>query len=132
MDAALLSGPYAQGLAVLDIAHRVGLGVFQGNQGQQHVIFGPLGQVLVLGDEIGQHGFINGQIVVPLLKRDAEDVPPLNGGGGVIRVDFHHVVPALALGLQDLQSFRGVVRGDDAVGHLQGQEAGGVPVAGVG
>ena len=76
-----------------------------------------------------QHLLVEGQIVVPLLKGDAEDVAPLHRGGAVIRVDLHDVVIALALGFEDGQRLLRVARGDDAVGHLQRQQPGGGRVA---
>ena len=118
VDAALLACAHADGHPVLHIAHRVGLGVLQGDEGEQHVVLGGLGQLLIGGDDVFQHGLADGQIVVALLKDNAEDAPALHRGGGVAGVDLHHVVAALALGLQNLQRLLGVVRGDDAVGHL--------------
>ncbi len=53
-------------------------------------------------------------------------------GRHVIRIDLHHVVGALALGLQNLQRLVGVARRDDAVGHLTRQIAGHIGVAHVG
>ena len=132
VDAALLARAHAKGLSALDVAHRVGLGVFQRDEGQQHIVLGLLGQIAVFGDDIFQHLLVNRQIIVPLLEGDAEDAPPLDGGGGIIGVDLHHVVAAFALGFEDFQRLVGVAGGDDAVGHLQGQEPGGVGVAGVG
>ena len=132
VDAALLAGPHTDGHAVFDIADRVGLGVFQGDEGEEHIVLGLLGQLLVLGDHVLEHLLTDVQIVVALLKGDAEDVPALDGGGGVAGVDLYHVVAPLALAPQDLQGLVGVAGGDDAVGHLGGQKAGGVAVTHIG
>ena len=64
-----------------------------------------------------------------LLEGDAEDVLQLGFGRHVIGIDLHHVVGALALGLQNLQRLVGVARRDDAVGHLTRQIAGHIGIA---
>ena len=132
MNAALLPRPHPNGHAVLDVADRVGLGVLQGDEGKEHIVLRRQGQLPVFGHDVLEHRLVDGQVVVALLKDDAEDAPALHGGGDVVRVDFHHIVAALALGSQDGQGLVGVVLGDDAVGHLQGQIAGGIGIAGVG
>ena len=132
MDAALLPRPHPDGHAVLYIADRVGLGVLEGQQGQQHIVLGLGGQLPVFGDDVLEHLLPDGKVVVPLLKGDAVDAPPLDGGGLVVRVHLHHAVAALSLLAEDLQGLRGVVRGDNPVGDLQGQVPGSVGVAGVG
>ena len=99
VDAALLAGPHADGHAVLHIAHGVGLGVLQGDEGQEHVVLGLLGQNLVLGDDVLEHLLVDVQAVVALLEGDAVDIPALDGGGLIAGVDLHHVVAPLALGL---------------------------------
>ena len=67
-----------------------------------------------------------------LLEGDAEYVTALNGLGLVVCVDLDDVVTALTLGLEDGQSFVSVAGCDDAVGHLDCQQACGVCVALVG
>ena len=52
VDAALLAGAHPDSLPVLHIAHGVGLGVFEGDEGHDHIDLGLLGQVLVLGDQV--------------------------------------------------------------------------------
>ena len=47
MDTALLPRAYADGLAVYRVAHGVGLGVFQRDEGHDQVPPGLLGEVLV-------------------------------------------------------------------------------------
>ena len=132
VDAALLAGAHADGLAVLHVADGVGLGVLEGDEGHQHVPFGVVRQLLVVGDDVVQQRLVDGEVVAALLKGDAEHVLVLHLPGHIIRVDLHHVVAALALGLQDLQGLVGVAGGNHSVGHLQGQIAGGGGVAHVG
>ena len=132
VDAALLARAHADGLAVLHIADGVGLGVLQGDEGDEHVPLGGLGQLLVVGDDVVQQGLVDGEAVAALLEGDTEDVLVLHGLGGIVRVDLHHIIAALALGFEDGQGLVGVARGDHAVGYLQGQVAGGVGVAHIG
>ena len=131
MDAALLARTHADGLAVLHIAHGVGLGVLEGDEGHDHVPLGCVGQVLVFRDQVGQQGLVDLEVVSPLLEGDAEHVLVLLHGGDVIGVDLDDVIVPLLLGLEDLQGLRGVVRGDDAVGNLRLEVSGGGGVAGV-
>ncbi|CAN4039645.1 acetyl-CoA carboxylase, carboxyltransferase subunit beta, partial [Dysosmobacter welbionis] len=132
VDAALLACSHADGLSVLHVADGVGLGVFQGDEGHDHVPLGRFRQVLVLRDKVGEERLIDLKVVPPLLEGDAERVLVLLGGGDVVRVDLHDVVIALLLGFQYLQGFVGVAGGDDAVGHLIFHIPGGGGVAHVG
>ena len=118
VDAALLAGAYADGLSVLDVAHGVGLGVLEGDEGHDHIHLGLLGQVVVLGHDVGEQGLIDFEVVAALLEGDAEDVLVLLGSGDVVRVDFNHIVVALLLGFEDLQGLVGIAGGNDAVGDL--------------
>ena len=118
VDAALLAGPHADGLAVLHIAHRVGLGVLQRDEGDNQIPLGLGGESLVLGGQVFQQAFVDFQLIAALLEGDAEHVLVLDGGGLVSRVNLHHIVAALALLLQDGQGLVGVARGDNAVGDL--------------
>ena len=81
MDAALLARAHADGLAVLHIADGVGLGVLQGDEGEEHIVLGLLGQVFVLGDDVLEHLLADIQAVVSLFEGDAEDIAALDGGG---------------------------------------------------
>ena len=132
VNAALLPRPHPNGHSVLDVADRVGLGVLQGDEGKEHIVLRRQGQLPVFGHDVLEHRLVDGQVVVALLKGNAVDTPPLDGGGVVVGVDLYHAVAALALLAEDFQGLRGVVRGDDAVGDLQGQVAGGIGIAGIG
>ena len=132
MDPGLLSRSHADGLAVIGEADGVGLGVFQGDQGHQQIPGRRFRQILVLGDDVMQQVPVDLEVVPALLKGDAEDLLPFLHRGHIGRVDADHVVAALALGFQDLQGLRGIARGDDAVGDLPLDEAGGEGVAGIG
>ena len=102
VDAALLSGAHADGLAVLYVAHGVGLRVLEGDEAHDHVDLRVLGDVLVLGDDVRQQVLVDAEEVVALLEGDAEDVLRLGGGALVVGVDLDHVVGALLLLGKDL------------------------------
>ena len=119
VDAALLACAHTDGLTMIGVAHAVGLGVLQGDEGNDQITLLLLGHVLVLGDPVVQHGVgVDLQLVAALLKGDAVHLLVLNGGGLIIGIDGDHVVVAFLLAGKDLQCFRLVARGNDAVGHL--------------
>ena len=130
MDAALLTGSDADGLSVLDVAHRVGLRVFEGNERDDEVTLGFSREGLVLRGDVLKERII-GQVdfVASLLEGDAEALLVLDGGGAVGGVYLDDVVGALALGLQHLQGFGRVAGGDDSVAYLPVDEACGGLVA---
>ena len=55
VHAGLLSCPDADGLSVRDVAYGIGLGVLQGDEGDQQILLCVLGDILVLHDT-GAHG----------------------------------------------------------------------------
>ena len=119
VDAALLAGTHADGLAACGVADAVGLGVFQGDEGNDEVALLLLGHGLVLSDPVGQHGVgVDGQLVAALLEGDAVDLLVLHGVRLVGRVDGDHVVIALLLSGEDGQCLRLIARGDDAVRYF--------------
>ena len=119
VDAALLTGTHADGLAIVGIADAVGLSVFQGDEGDDEVALLLLRDGLVLGDPVGQHGVgVDDQLVAALLEGDAVHLLVLHRGGLILRVDGDHIVVALLLAGQDGQRLRLVARCDDAVGHF--------------
>ena len=88
--------------------------------------------ILVLRDDVGEQVLVDLEVVAALLEGDAENVLVLLGSGDIVRVDLHHVVVALLLGLQDLQGLVGITGGNDAVGDLVLQVPGGGGVAHIG
>ncbi len=90
------------------------------------------GQVVILGDDVGEQRLVDLEVVAALLEGDAEHVLVLLGSGDIVRVDLHHVVVALLLGFEDLQGLVGIAGGDDAVGDLVLEVLGGGGVAHVG
>ena len=131
VDAALLSGADADGLPVLDVADGVGLGILEGNEGDDHVDLRLLRQIFVLGHEVFKQALVYAEVVMSLLEGDAEDILALLSGGDVIRVDLHDIVAALFLGLEDFKRLVGIGGGDDAVGDLVLEVGRGRGIAGV-
>ena len=130
MDAALLPGTDADGLAVLHVAHRIGLGVLQRDEGNHQVAACLGGERLVLrGHILKKCGVVKGNLVAPLLEADAKHLLGLQRGGAVGRVNLDDAVGALALLPQYLKRLGGVVGGNDAVAHLALDDKGGGAVA---
>ena len=133
VDAALLAGTHADGLTACGVADTVGLGVFQGDKGNDQVPLLLLGHALVLGDPVGQHGVgVDGQLVAALLKGDAVHLLVFHRGGLVVGVNGHHIVVALFLAGQNGQSLRLITGGNDAVRDLMLDELCGGHIADIG
>ena len=119
MDAALLAGAHADGLAALHIADRVGLGVLQHDQAHHQVALLVLGQRLVFGYDVAQHCVgVDQQVLAALLEGHAEHGAAVQLVGHIAGVDGNDRVIALLLGFQHGQCLIGVAGGDDAVGHF--------------
>ena len=132
MDAALLAGAHAHSLAAEGVADGVGLGVLEGDEGDDQVELRALGQFLVLCHDLFEQSAIDLKVVAPLLKGDTEDLLVLLGIGDVVRIDLDDVVIAVALALEDLQGLGLVAGGDDAVGDLALDDLRGGDVADLG
>ena len=94
MDAALLAGADADGLAVLGVADGVRLRVFERNERNDHVALRVIGKILIFGDDVHKQRLVDLAVVAALLERDAEDVLLLLRGGNVGGVHLHDVVLA--------------------------------------
>ena len=94
VDAALLACAHADGLSVLDVADGVGLGVFERDEGKEHIALRTLGQAFIFGDDVLEQALIDFAVVVPLLKGDAENILLLQRRGNIGGVDLHDIVPA--------------------------------------
>ena len=104
VDAALLACAHADGLTVLDVADGVGLGVFQRDEGDEHIALRTLGQVFVFGDDVVEQALVDFAVVAPLLEGDAENILLLQRRGSIGRVDLHDVVvPPLCFVFEDGQ-----------------------------
>ena len=87
--------PHADGLSVLYIADGIGLGVFQCNQGHNHVDFGLIRKGFILCHQVGQQRRINFEVIASLLEGDAKDILVFLHRRNVGRVNFHNIVSAL-------------------------------------
>lgn len=88
MDARLLARAYADHLAVPGVTHRVALGVFQRDRGHYQIPDGRLGQVFVVGDDVGKERGVDDGVVTLLFERQAEQDFAFYGVGDVVRVDL--------------------------------------------
>ena len=122
VDAALLAGADADGLAVLRVADGVGLRVLERDQGDQEVALCALWQVVVLRHDVLEAVFRDGDVVALLLKGDAEDLLALELFRLIGRIHLQDQVRALALRFEDLECFRRICGCDDAVGDLALEE----------
>ena len=115
VDSGLLSSTDTDCLTILDIADRIRLGIFQGNQRNQQVMLLVFRQVLVLCYDVFQHAFINFQVISALFKGYAKYLFPFQCGWFIGRVNLNDVISALPLGFQDLECFRFIARCNDSV-----------------
>ncbi len=132
VDAALLTGSDADGLAVFHVAHRIALCVFQCDEGYLQVAESLCRELLVLGGNVVEEMIVaEVDIIAVLLKPHAKDLLALNGLRYVVSINLNHVIGALALGLENLQCLGRIAWGDDTVTHLTLDEKGCGLVAGV-
>ena len=132
MDAALLAGADADGLAVLRVADGVGLRVLERDQGDQQVALCVLRQVVVLRRDILEAVFRDGDVVALLLEGDAEDLLALELCRLIGGIHLQDQVRALALRLEDLEGLWRIRRRNDAVGDLALEEGSRLGIALVG
>ena len=98
VNPALLARAYADGLAVLHIAYGIGLGIFQGNQGNQQIDFGVFRQILILGHHIRKQFLADLQLISALLKGNAINVLMLHRSRLVVLIDLNNIIAALPFG----------------------------------
>jgi len=132
VDARLLAGADADGLAARGERDGVGLRVFQGNRADDQVPDGLFRQILVPGHDVltqvrPRHGGVAG-----LFEPDAINLARLVFGRLEVGVNLQDQILPAALGLEDLERVGVVVRGDAAVGDLAGEDFGGASVKRVG
>ena len=99
VDSGLLTGTHAHCLAVIGKADGIGLGVFEGNEGDDQIDLCTFGQLLVFGNNVLKQLAADLKVVPTLLEGDAEDHLGLLLGGNVVRINGYYIVIALALGL---------------------------------
>ena len=101
VDAGLLAGSDADGLAVLDEAYRIRLGILQSDQGNLDIPDCFRAQVLILCDNISKESVVDYQILTALLKGHAEHLLALQLRRPVIRIDLNNDIIAVFLASQD-------------------------------
>ena len=132
VNAALLSGTDADGLTVLYVTYRVRLCILQCDERDDKVADGVGSEVLCLcGDVLEELRIVQTNLVASLLEGNAEHLLVLYRCGHVSGVYLYHVVCALALCLQNLDSLGSEVGCDYAVAHLTLDECGCGSVASV-
>ena len=117
---------------VLYEADGIGLGVFQGDQGDLHVALRGFRKIFIFRNEIGNELVVDGKLLAALLEGHAVDLLVLQGSGTVGFVYLNHHIISFFLLFQNLQSLIREARGDDAVGNLSLNNRSGVFVTDVG
>ena len=115
MDAGLLASADADGHAVFDVADRIGLGIFQSDEGDHQIALSRCRDILVLRRDIFEEVRRNLGFIAFLFKGDAIDFLRFDEARLVVRVHLEDAVIPLLLGLQNSQGFVAVARSDDAV-----------------
>ena len=100
MDTRLLARAVADHLAVGYKTHRVGLGVLQGDERQQHVAAGVFGDLTPAGDDVVEQVIAGDYGIASLLERNPEHLALFEVGGLVRRVDLDQGVAAATLGFE--------------------------------
>lgn len=132
VDTGLLAGTETDDHSVLGVADRVGLGILEGDGGDNQIANGRLGQVLVLGDEVLEERGVDLDVVALLLHGKTIDLAGLDLLGLVVGVHLQDGVLAALLLPQELQSI-GVIGGsNDTVRDLTGDDLGSNQVDGRG
>ena len=128
VDSGLLTGAHTDGLAVKGKANGVTLGILQGDQGNDQVDLGGLGQLLVGGDDVLQQMLADLKVVAALLKGDAEDILGFLNGGNISFVDLDDVVDEMTAKLIAPEVSDGVIAPgytDEALAILKAKRKGG-------
>mgnify|MGYP001064455127 CR=1 FL=1 len=132
VDTALLTCSDTDGLSVLNVAHRVALGVFQGDEAYDEVAFSLFGECLVLcWDVLEECRVVEFHIVASLLECYSVHLFALYWFRYVQRIHLYDVVCTLAFAFQYLQSFWSIVRCNHTVAYLTFDESGCCYVASV-
>ena len=129
VDTALLTGTHADCLTVISKANGVRLGVLQGDQGYDQVDLSILRQFFVFGNDVAEQCLIDLEIITALVESNTKDFLDFLFFGNIIGINFHHIVAALALALQNLKSLFGIAGSNHTIGNLGGDQRSGQFVA---
>ena len=132
VDTTLLTGTNTDGLSVFDIADRVTLCIFQGDECNDQVALGISREYLVLsGDVLEQSGIIQLDLITSLFEGNAKHLLAFHGFRHIVGVDLNHIIGSLALLAENLQSLFSITGGNHTVGNLTLQQRGGNRVTGI-
>jgi len=98
MDSGLLPRTHPDGLPVFGKAYRIGLGIFQCNQGNGQIPHGMFGQVFVCRDHVCKQNRGNEAVVSRLFKSNTEHLLDFAGFRYITRIDFYNVVISFSFG----------------------------------
>ena len=119
VNTALLTSTDANGLTILDIANGITLGILEGYKRDDKVALGLVAECLVGGgDIIEEGGIVKAYLIAALLKGYSKHLLALYWVGHIVRVYLYHIICALALGLEYIESLRGIVGGNHSVAYL--------------
>ena len=118
VDTGLLSCTDTDGLSAFNVAYGVGLSIFQSDHGNDQITLCILRDIGGFCYDLAQESFIDGHLVSSLLKSDAKYLFVLNRLRFVRRIDLDHIVVAVFLCFQYLQSFRLISGSDHTVRNL--------------
>ena len=118
MYSRLLTRADADSLPVNRVANGVRLSIFERDERDYEIASRAVGEVFVLSDNICEQLSVYLKVVSALLEGYAVDLLALCLFGNIIRVDFHYIVVALALGFENFERLGLIAGGDNAVGDL--------------
>ena len=118
MNTGLLSCTNTDCLSVFYKADRIGLCVFQNDQGNFKVSFSFLSKFFILCNNIGDQLIINSKFLTTLLKSNAKYLFVFQRFRNIILINLDHIIVALFLLFQDLKCFLCVSRRDNSVRNL--------------
>ncbi|CDA78812.1 putative uncharacterized protein [Clostridium sp. CAG:242] len=118
VNSGLLTSTDTNCLTILNIAYRVGLGIFKSNEGNEQVDLCVFWQFFVLGNDIVEQLFVDLQVVSSLFKGNTEYIFVFDFLWNIGRIDLDYIVAAFTFLLEDCQSFFGITWSDDAVGNF--------------
>ena len=125
VDAALLSCTDTDGLTVLDVAHRVRLGIFERDKSNHEVATSCIRNLLIGSRDVLEKSIVvKIDLVASLFKGNTEDHLALYWSWLVFRIDLDYAISTLALCLKHCESLWLKTWSDDTVAHLTVDELG--------
>lgn len=129
VNAGLLASTDTNDSTVIGIGDAVGLGVLEGQSGNDEIGDGALRKVLVLRHNVVEQLSVNLGVVALLLEVNTVDLLGLNLGGNVVGVDLEDTIFAGLLLFEDVKRFVGVSGCNHTIGNLTRDDFGSCEVA---